>query len=253
MYEKQIEQLIVLQQLDDEIILLEEELVNAPRELQDLEERHQALTEEMEALKEKRDMLSSQHKRLSSEIEDDNLKIKKSKNKLMMASNTKEYQAMMREMDNLEKLNRMREDENMALVEEIGRLDAEAEELGTRATEVEDELTQKRKSLDKRVNAAKKRLTELQAKRDKACEIIPKPILSRYEFIRSRLENPVIVEVDTGICAGCNIAIPPQTFNELQRGKQIHSCPNCQRLIYWSEHMPQEAEKETAEAEQAGA
>ena len=41
-----------------------------------------------------------------------------------------------------------------------------------------------------------------------------------------------------GICSGCHIAIPPQSFIELQRGQQILSCPNCQRLIFWNEHFP---------------
>lgn len=59
----------------------------------------------------------------------------------------------------------------------------------------------------------------------------------RYEFIRERLEHPVIVGVRDGICTGCNIAIPPQSFIELQGGKQILSCPNCQRLIFWEEHF----------------
>ena len=48
---------------------------------------------------------------------------------------------------------------------------------------------------------------------------------------------------DDGICSGCNIAVPPQSFIELQRGQQILSCPNCQRLIFWCEHfsLPEEA------------
>ena len=65
----------------------------------------------------------------------------------------------------------------------------------------------------------------------------------RYEFIRVRLEHPVIVAVTDGICSGCNIAVHPQSFIELQRGQQILSCPNCQRLIFWCEHfsLPEEA------------
>ena len=59
----------------------------------------------------------------------------------------------------------------------------------------------------------------------------------RYEFIRRRLEHPVIVAVKEGICSGCHIAVPPQSFIELQRGQQILSCPNCQRLIFWCEHF----------------
>ena len=66
---------------------------------------------------------------------------------------------------------------------------------------------------------------------------IPRPVFMRYEFIRQRLEHPVIVAVREGVCSGCNIAIPPQAFIDLQRGQQIQSCPNCQRLIFWCEHF----------------
>ncbi len=41
----------------------------------------------------------------------------------MLVGNTKEYHAMMREMDSLEKLNRMREDEQTAVKEELVRQD----------------------------------------------------------------------------------------------------------------------------------
>jgi predicted nucleic acid-binding Zn-ribbon protein len=44
--------------------------------------------------------------------------------------------------------------------------------------------------------------------------------------------------VSEGICGGCHIRIPPQSFNELQKGKQILGCPNCQRIIFWVEHSP---------------
>ncbi|MDL2207490.1 C4-type zinc ribbon domain-containing protein, partial [Desulfovibrio sp. OttesenSCG-928-M16] len=54
---------------------------------------------------------------------------------------------------------------------------------------------------------------------------------------RERLRHPVIVPVADGVCSGCNIAIPPQNFIELQRASQILSCPNCQRLMFWSEHF----------------
>ena len=79
-----------------------------------------------------------------------------------------------------------------------------------------------------------------------ACKVLPAPILARYEFIRSRLANPVIVSVDQGVCSGCNISIPPQFFIELQKGQQILSCPNCQRLIFWVGHVPEEDKPQEA-------
>jgi predicted nucleic acid-binding Zn-ribbon protein len=238
MYQKQIEQLVVLQSVDDEIIGLREELEGAPRELAELENLLQSYDERTAQIDEKLDLLKQQQKRLDDEIEEDASKVKKSKNKLMMASNTKEYHAMMREMDSLEKLNRMREEERVAVVEELARQKEAKVELDEEVGTVRVDFDAKKATLDERVQQAQKRLDALDKKRKKAGKVVPAPILGRYEFIRSRLRNPVIVPVTEGICSGCNIMIPPQIYNELQKGKQILSCPNCQRLIYWVEHTP---------------
>jgi predicted nucleic acid-binding Zn-ribbon protein len=93
------------------------------------------------------------------------------------------------------------------------------------------------------MSTAQAKLSILQKDRSTTGSEIPSPVFSRYEFIRNRLAHPVIVPVNQGVCSGCHIAIPPQIFIELQRGQQILSCPNCQRLIYWDEHfsVPEES------------
>ncbi|MEF2144547.1 MAG: C4-type zinc ribbon domain-containing protein [Desulfovibrionaceae bacterium] len=239
MYQKQIEQLVVLQSVDDEIINLREELEAAPRELAELEGQLDIFNERMGQVDEKLEMLREQRGRLELEIEEDASKVKKSKNKLMMASNTREYHAMMREMDSLEKLNRMREEERVAVAEELNRQKEAKQEISGEMEGLQEEHKSKKATLDERVNKAQKRLDTLDKKRKKAGKVVPVPILGRYEFIRERLANPVIVPVTEGVCGGCHIMIPPQVYNELQKGMQILSCPNCQRLIYWVEHTPE--------------
>ncbi|MCL1985157.1 MAG: C4-type zinc ribbon domain-containing protein, partial [Betaproteobacteria bacterium] len=117
------------------------------------------------------------------------------------------------------------------------------EEVSSAHEKSKTELEEKRGTLQTRMTAAQEQLNVLQKERSAAGAEIPPPVFSRYEFIRNRLEHPVIVPVNQGVCSGCHIAIPPQTFIELQRGQQILSCPNCQRLIYWDEHftVPQES------------
>ncbi|WP_027185310.1 zinc ribbon domain-containing protein [Desulfovibrio inopinatus] len=251
MYLKQIEQLVVLQKVDGEMVGLQEELEQAPREIAKLEERNKELDASKESIREKLEFLRVQHNRLHTEIEDDSVKLKKSKSKLMLVGNTKEYHAMMREMDNLEKLNRMREEERTALEEEIERQELSLKELEDGSSSLQKELQEGRANLEARMKAAKERLDELEAIRSTAAHTVPKPILKRYEFIRSRLHNPVIVAVDAGICSGCNISIPPQTFIELQKGEQILSCPNCQRLIFWTQHVPEAVAKKENDAASA--
>lgn len=247
MYLEQIEQLVVLQKVDDEIIVLEEELENLPKELADLERQNDEFDHRLELLADKLDILKTQQKRLNDEVEDNSSKIKKSKSKLMMAENTREYHAMMREMDNMEKLNRTREEERIALTEELERQKALVAEVEAQAKELKDTLAEYQTGIKKRTAAAKKRLAVLGKQRDKACAVVPKPVLGRYEFIRARISNPVIVSVIDGVCSGCHIQIPPQIFNDLQKGEQIISCPNCQRLSYWCEHFSGEEKAFTSE------
>lgn len=237
LYLKQIEQLVALQRVDDEILVIKNELSDAPKEVEALQERYDALEAQRNQFSEKREHLKEQEKRLSVEIEDDATKVKKSKSKLMLVGNTKEYHAMMREMDNLEKLNRMREEEKVTLGEELQRQEMALSEIEGRFGALKEELDEKKANLQARLDGANKVLAKLDKKRDLTGKEVPAPVLSRYEFIRERLSHPVIVSVDEGICTGCHIAIPPQSFIELQKGHQILSCPNCQRLIYWCEHF----------------
>jgi predicted nucleic acid-binding Zn-ribbon protein len=243
-YLKQIQQLTVLQKVDDEILTLEAELEAAPRELAQAEERVGALRDRQGQIQEKIELLGAQQTRLEQEIDDDTMKVRKSKNKLMMVGNTREYHAMMREMDSLEKLNRMREEEKVALAEELAVQRQALDALGQDIATQESEVTKMRSGLDARLEEGGKQLEKLTKQRQGAGKAVPRPILGRYELIRSRLANPVIVSVTAGVCSGCNITIPPQIYNDLQKGQQIISCPNCQRLMYWTEHVKDEEQGE---------
>lgn len=247
-YLKQIEQLVELQKVDDAIFAVKKELKQAPKELNDLEQRFAAAEEQRNKVLDKLAHIQEQQKRLSLEIDDDSVRIKKSKSKLMQVGNTREYHAMMREMDSMEKLNRTREEEKVALLEELQLQNDTLAEIDRTYSALKAELEVKREGLQERLDKAAAKLAELEQSRANTGSEVPQPVFMRYEFIRRRLEHPVIVPVEEGVCSGCHIAIPPQAFIELQRGQQILSCPNCQRLIYWCEHFkapeaPEEAKK----------
>ena len=237
LYLEQIRQLVSLQRVDDALHDVEKELEQAPKELADLKVRFNAVNAQRERVLEKIAHLKEQEKRVNEEIDDDSSRIRKSKNKMMQVSNSREYQAMAREMDNMEKINRSREDEKSVLLEEKIRQDSALQEVDATWVDLKAELDTKQENLDARLSAAKTKLEELGEKRSLTGSAVPKPVLDRYEFIRRRLPHPVIVSVTAGVCSGCRISIPPQTFIELQGGHKIINCPNCQRLIYWVEHF----------------
>lgn len=236
-YLDQIIKLVELQKVDDAIFDIKQQLDSAPRELEQLEHKFFAIEDKRNHILDKLSHLQEQKKRLSLEIDDDSARIKKSKNKLMQVENTREYHAMMREMDSMEKINRTREEQKLTLLEELENQTSAYAEINKEYEDAKEQLDTFNANLDKTVKENNDKLEVLAKKRYEVSDKIPKPVFMRYEFIRERLEHPVIVGVRDGICTGCNIAIPPQSFIELQGGKQILSCPNCQRLIFWEEHF----------------
>jgi hypothetical protein len=246
LYIDQIRQLVILQKIDSQIIEIDKRLAEAPKELESLEEALAAKNERLEQLKERVDILKDQQHRLETDTEEDATRIKKSKNKLMMVENTKEYHAMMREMDSLEKMNRMREEEKVTLMEELKDQEVLFENVSQEIKTQKADLEEKRTSMEIELTKMQNKRKKLEKEKQAACDLIPKPIFKRYNYIRTKLESPAIVSVTNGICNGCHISIPPQKFIELQKGEQILSCPNCHRLIYWEDHFfPQTEAKET--------
>lgn len=237
LYIEQIEQLVLLQNVDSEMITLERILEDAPKQLQKLLEKQTYLKQQQGVIQEKINTLQEQKGRIEIDIESDSQKVKKSKNKLMMVENTKEYHAMIREMDNMEKMNRMREEERDILVAELNDMDGRRETLQSEIATLGETITAQQSTLDAEMSEKRARVETLGKQKRKASAAVPAPILTRYNFIRDRLANPVIVPVSEAVCKGCHVVIPPQTFIELQKGEQILSCPNCLRIIYWEEHF----------------
>ncbi|BDV00131.1 hypothetical protein TDMWS_02160 [Thermodesulfomicrobium sp. WS] len=246
LYMEQIEQLVVLQRVDSEILSLEKALQAAPHQLKELEKRLQYLQEQEGIIQEKLDIILEQKHKLEAEIDADDQLIKKNKNKLLQVENTKEYHAIMRDMDALEKTNRQRKEELDTILADIHELEDRKAVLGKDMQEVRARMEEQQAQLDAKLQEKRERMGKLLQEKERATKAIPQPILERYNFIRQRLESPVIVPVREGICLGCHIAIPPQNYIDLQKGEQIVSCPNCQRIMYWDKHFsPRE---ESAEA-----
>ena len=210
-YLDQIRQLVELQKVDDAIFAVRQELESAPRQLDELQAKFDASNAQRERIVEKLTHLQEQQKRLAMEIDDDSARIKKSKNKLMQVENTREYHAMMREMDSMEKINRSREEEKMTLMEEVQRQNEALAELDLTHGALQAELEVRRDGLEEKIQLAQAKLAELEEKRQHAAGVIPQPVFVRYEFIRKRLEHPVIVGVREGICSGHPAAVLHRT------------------------------------------
>lgn len=110
---ERIRKLVALQHVDDDIHAIEQELRKAPEEVEELARRFAEQEELRNRILDKLQHLREQQKRIEQDIEGESSRIKKSKSKLMQVENDREYQAVVREMDNMERQSRGREEDRM--------------------------------------------------------------------------------------------------------------------------------------------
>jgi predicted nucleic acid-binding Zn-ribbon protein len=239
----QLKRLEDLQAHDARIQELENSLKAIPAKLaatqNDLARVEGLLATERQALAETERYYSEQKGLLT----EDEIQVAGAKHKLAQAKNSKEYMAAQREIDQRREGLAAREGEIAKLVEAV---ESKKKLLGDRAKDV-DSL---KSSIDKDGEAAKARMAEIQAKiaelraeRDKVAAEVKPDVLKRYSSIRMR-RGLAVVSVRNGTCQGCNMNIPPQLYNVIQRGQTIETCPSCHRIIYWEDLMKDDKKDE---------
>jgi len=240
----QLRRLEELQQHDARIQELENALKAIPAKLAttqaDLARVEAMLNSERSALGETERYYAEQKGLLG----DDEQQVSSAKHKLSQAKTSKEYMAAQREIEQRRESVAGREGEISKLVEAV---DAKKKLLADRAADVQT----LKDSIQKDSDAARARMAELEGKiaalrgeRDALAAGVKPEMLKRYSTIRMR-RGLAVVSVRNGTCQGCNMNIPPQLYNTLQRGQTIETCPSCHRIIYWEDLMKDEAPAST--------
>ncbi len=243
----QLKRLEDLQAHDARIQELENSLKAIPAKLaatqNDLARVEGLLATERQALTETERYYSEQKGLLT----EDEIQVAGAKHKLAQAKNSKEYMAAQREIDQRREGLAAREGEIAKLVEAV---ESKKKLLGERAKDV-DNL---KSSVDKDGDAAKARMAEiegkiaeLRAEREKVAAQVKPDVLKRYSSIRMR-RGLAVVSVRNGTCQGCNMNIPPQLYNVIQRGQTIETCPSCHRIIYWEDLMKDDKKDDQSSA-----
>ena len=167
---------------------------------------------------------------------DDEVQVAGAKHKLSQAKNSKEYMAAQREIEQRREALTAREGEITKLNEAV---DAKKKLLSDRAGDVQalrESIAKDGEAARARMGEIEGKIAELRVERDKLAAVVKPEVLKRYGAIRMR-RGLAVVAVKNGTCQGCNMNIPPQLYNTLQRGVTIETCPSCSRIIYWEDIM----------------
>lgn len=152
--------------------------------------------------------------------------------KLESVQNTQEFQAASRELEQLRKQAIQLEDQIKK-----GRSDIEAAQkdealLVEGFEKAKAARDAQAAELDGQTGQVDGEVSSLLGERQKHTVSVETRILSQYDRVRTARGGLGIVPAVGGRCSGCNMMVPPQLYNEVQKALQVHQCPSCHRILF---------------------
>ena len=224
--------LTALQDIDMAIHTKQELSMNLPITCKAQEDGVRTIQNHIKEIEEKINVLKNQEKKLMVSVENATVALRDKKNTLLLITDQKEYNALVKEIDTLEKSNRVHEEEKLLLYEELSIQQDKLKEYCEQFEEQKKELEDIQQALEPTIEQYRTECKELEEERAKLCTKISTPMYTRYEFIRKRISYPILSPINQGICSACRIVLPSQLSANVETGQQIYTCPSCQRILY---------------------
>jgi len=230
-----------LQELDIEISTYRTRIEELPNIIASLKQELHTIQKLINGLQEQVKELEIEHKVRELKLKEEEESIKRAEEKLLVVKTNKEYEAALKEITDHRKKNSALEDYLLSLMEQLDALRGEIGENQELLTQKTSENTDQIESLKRESTDLSGKMVDRQGKRSVLAERLTRDELRRYELMITRTHGPVVVRAEKGICSGCHMNLPPQLYNELMRDRDLKTCPNCSRMIYFQEEGEEEA------------
>jgi predicted nucleic acid-binding Zn-ribbon protein len=244
--------LIELQKIDLEILKIDKAMNEIPQSLQKAQENKEQITKKLEELSSIIEEKKKQKDLFEEELKEEYQKLKSTQARLIQIRGTREYQLLLREIEEIKKANKQKEEEILKLMEEIENLEKEKANLENELTKAEEVFKEEKQKFDAFCEELSNNKAELLKKREDIAQKIPPNLLRKYEILRQRKGGIGIAPVINYVCEGCHMSIPPQLYNEIQKDNRYYECPHCKRLIFYKKiYMPEEDQENAISDEKA--
>jgi len=233
---EQIDTLVKVQQIETEAAVLKAYLKDVPARIHSLEQQLEEFIHSVENDEAVIEELNKQYRVLESDVQSNLGKIQKSQEKLRSVKTNKEYQSSLKEIDDIEAVNSRLEDEMLAILEKIDTAEAALKNRKQHYNEIVDESNEERASIKREAEQREVKLGQLESSLAAVAAGVDAGLIDIFTRVKAKQADEVaIVAVKGAVCQGCNMNIPPQVYNELQRCDSLRYCPSCFRIIYWQD------------------
>jgi len=231
---EQLKILLTLQDLEIHIHKTQEKLQVLAQQFNRLDEEVVSLNEILEKTKAALTETRKEYRAMESDVQAVQAHLQKSEVSLRSVKTNREYQSMLKEIDDQKNKIWSMEDVMLEYLENIETKEAElkvkAEEC--HSFELRAEKEKKRIALER--EDVEKQLERMLESRQEISGRIPADLVHEYLLIKGRVGDVAVAAAKDAVCHGCHMNIPPQMYNELQQRDEIVHCPHCQRMIFWA-------------------
>ena len=239
--EEKLKILYDLQSADNEIEKLVQLRGELPAEVAALESEVEACNARIASIEEIIAQYNANIAAMNDDIVSLDAEIEKYRGQLEKISNSREFDSINKELENLGILRKIDEKKIGESREAIAENKASIERVQDKLAVLNIDLEAKREELAVIVESTAKEEKVLVAKRDELAAKLDERTISAYDRIRASVHNHLaVVTVFNGdSCGGCFNTVTPQRLIDIASGKKLVICEHCGRIIVAS---PQKAE-----------
>ena len=232
---EKLKNLIELQRVESETATIKSKLNSVAHTLEGLDASVFDSVKELQEIQIRLDELQKQYRRHESDILMNQSRVKKSREKLGYVKNNKEYQSILKEIEDMQLKNSMVEDEMIAILEQMETIEQSIHTKKTETEIIKAQVDIEKKAIQQDMIRNQERLARLETDIAKISQQVEPELLRKYKLVKDQTRGIAIAAVHQAVCQGCNLNIPSQMYAKLQRSETLTMCPHCQRIIYWAE------------------
>lgn len=229
------EQLLVLQDRAQQIRQVEAELKSVPLERKSLDAQVASASASLEAIKDRARHVEMEKKKIELDVGTRNESIARLRTQQYETRKNDEFSAMGREIERYQEEISGLEDRELEFMEQADQLKlqiaAEEKQTATSKEAIARQVT----NLEAKEVALNKRLEELKKEREELAGKVEEDLLDRFNRLFTSKGDAAVVALEHDVCTGCHMKVTTATSMRVRAGKEIVSCEQCGRLLYFAE------------------
>lgn len=228
-----IETLVKLQQAETEIVRLKSVLEEFEKEKSKIGTQLIKFSDALEKNKEELKAAETACSDIENEIQIVDARIIKSNENLRMVTTNKDYQVLLREVDDNKKRKDALETQLLEYIDEKERLEKIVQETQSEYDLLKSKTEAEQEQIDEKSTSDRAQLDEYTASQEEIGKTFDSGLMTLFNRISKMNGGLAVVQVRNEVCMGCFMNIPPQLYIEVQRGTKLISCPQCSRILHF--------------------